>query len=205
MTSATHPPVSILRERKSQCHRRETTDDTAQHIYGEQTPTPRLCKGKRLLRESRKCGEAATKPNRRCKPYRLRPSKTVAPSTEEAEDETANDVHNKRCPMARWGIDAQPHRITQHTPHATTDENTHPIHKNRSQCRILYLIQQTRPPTDSGKTTMVGPRGFEPLTFCTPSKRATRLRYGPKEHGWQCIKIRPSRQVTTEKVVGWKS
>ena len=26
---------------------------------------------------------------------------------------------------------------------------------------------------------MVGPRGFEPLTFCTPSKRATRLRYGP--------------------------
>ena len=27
---------------------------------------------------------------------------------------------------------------------------------------------------------MVGPRGFEPLTFCTPSKRATRLRYGPK-------------------------
>ena len=28
--------------------------------------------------------------------------------------------------------------------------------------------------------SMVGPRGFEPLTFCTPSKRATRLRYGPK-------------------------
>ena len=28
---------------------------------------------------------------------------------------------------------------------------------------------------------MVGPRGFEPLTFCTPSKRATRLRYGPTE------------------------
>ena len=28
---------------------------------------------------------------------------------------------------------------------------------------------------------MVGPRGFEPLTFCTPSKRATSLRYGPIE------------------------
>ena len=28
---------------------------------------------------------------------------------------------------------------------------------------------------------MVGPRGFEPLTFCTPSKRATSLRYGPKK------------------------
>ena len=26
---------------------------------------------------------------------------------------------------------------------------------------------------------MVGPSGFEPETFCTPSKRATRLRYGP--------------------------
>ena len=26
---------------------------------------------------------------------------------------------------------------------------------------------------------MVGPTGFEPVTFCTPSKRATRLRYGP--------------------------
>ncbi len=26
---------------------------------------------------------------------------------------------------------------------------------------------------------LVGPRGFEPRTSCTPSKRATRLRYGP--------------------------
>ena len=30
-------------------------------------------------------------------------------------------------------------------------------------------------------TKMVGPSGFEPETFCTPSKRATRLRYGPKQ------------------------
>ena len=28
---------------------------------------------------------------------------------------------------------------------------------------------------------MVGPWGFEPQTFCTPSKRATSLRYGPNE------------------------
>ena len=27
---------------------------------------------------------------------------------------------------------------------------------------------------------MVGASGFEPETFCTPSKRATRLRYAPK-------------------------
>ena len=26
---------------------------------------------------------------------------------------------------------------------------------------------------------MVGPTRFELVTFCTPSKRATRLRYGP--------------------------
>lgn len=49
---------------------------------------------------------------------------------------------------------------------------------------------------------MVGPRGFEPLTFCTPSKRATRLRYGPEEHEGKFIKIRPSRQVATEKLQG---
>ena len=28
---------------------------------------------------------------------------------------------------------------------------------------------------------LVGPTGFEPVTFCTPSKRATRLRYGPSQ------------------------
>jgi hypothetical protein len=27
---------------------------------------------------------------------------------------------------------------------------------------------------------VVGAKGFEPLTFCTPSKRATSLRYAPK-------------------------
>ena len=30
-----------------------------------------------------------------------------------------------------------------------------------------------------GMSLLVGPTGFEPVTFCTPSKRATRLRYGP--------------------------
>ena len=29
------------------------------------------------------------------------------------------------------------------------------------------------------KSEMVGPWGFEPQTFCTPSRRATSLRYGP--------------------------
>ena len=29
------------------------------------------------------------------------------------------------------------------------------------------------------KKKLVGPTGFEPATFCTPSKRATSLRYGP--------------------------
>ena len=30
------------------------------------------------------------------------------------------------------------------------------------------------------KSEMVGAMGFEPMTFCTPSKRATSLRYAPK-------------------------
>ena len=33
---------------------------------------------------------------------------------------------------------------------------------------------------------VVGASGFEPETFCTPSKRATRLRYAPT--GWRLLK-----------------
>lgn len=45
-----------------------------------------------------------------------------------------------------------------------------------------YIRQKTRSRREGwGLSGMVGPAGFEPTTSCTPSKRATRLRYGPKK------------------------
>ena len=41
---------------------------------------------------------------------------------------------------------------------------------------------------------MVGLSGFEPETFCTPSKRATRLRYSPRKKATRIITL-PKRKV----------
>ena len=44
---------------------------------------------------------------------------------------------------------------------------------------------------------MVGPSGFEPETFCTPSKRATRLRYGPPTSDLRALSDLPTLGMQT--------
>ena len=48
-------------------------------------------------------------------------------------------------------------------------------------CGILCGQIKSRVFVKKHGVAMVGPWGFEPQTFCTPSKRATSLRYGPKK------------------------
>ena len=56
--------------------------------------------------------------------------------------------------------------------------NGHPGFKLPTLKPPIHKIKKPQS-KDCGTKGMVGPSGFEPETFCTPSKRATRLRYGP--------------------------
>lgn len=47
---------------------------------------------------------------------------------------------------------------------------------------------------------MVGPRRFELLTFCTPSKRATSLRYGPIKQRKQGVKVSATFLTVKERI-----